>query len=136
MRSDCPFNPVCTTRCGARPALPLGLTGQQYDAVRGTLAFAPRREVVDGRLSWPLLTPQAAGLVTELGSSGLAGGAAVIEAEEAEEQERCVSIRILAGKLMLRELRVDGTTFLARGSDAAELLQLEPSGAEQIVCSQ
>lgn len=46
-------------------AIPMALTGQRYDAGRGELSFAPRREVVRSG-GWPLSTPQGSGLVREL----------------------------------------------------------------------
>eukprot|EP01052_Picozoa_sp_SAG31_P031251 SAG31_NODE_3292_length_4454_cov_2.328588_4_plen_452_part_00 len=82
-------------------AIPLGLTGQRYDAIRQTLSFTPRREVVGGMASWPLLTPHAVGLVTES-----------LENFDHKRPKRCVSIRIFAGNLVLQSLRVDGVAYL------------------------
>lgn len=84
-------------------SIPVALSGQQYDAREGGVLSFNRRDRSMRR--WPLLTPQALGVVSL--EEGLCGGG--------------LALRVLTGSLQLRQLWLEGAlvaTHLRATADA------------------
>ena len=72
-------------------SIPMALSGQQYDAREGGVLRFNRRDRSMRR--WPLLTPQALGVVS-LSESSCSGG---------------LALRVVTGSLIVQELWLEGT---------------------------
>ena len=106
-------------------ALPLALSGQQYDAATGLLSFRPRRDhrEAGARHTFAFFTPQGSGLVEELGAAD----------EQAAGRDGCVRMRMLSGGLELRELKVDGVTLHFDAVVEGEAAELS-AGSARVAC--